>query len=58
MIIEQWHKKWSVWLASAGVVLAEAYQYLPEMREALPADWYKYAFAIILVARLWKQKQQ
>lgn len=58
MIIEQWHKKWSVWALSVALALAEAYQYLPELREALPADWYKYALIVILGLRLWKQNRQ
>lgn len=56
MIIENWRKTWTVWLTTLAIILSEAYQYLPEIREAIPADWYRYAFFIILVARLWKQK--
>lgn len=56
MIIENWRKTWTVWLTTIAIILSEAYQYLPEIREAIPADWYRYAFLIILVARLWKQK--
>lgn len=56
MIIENWRKTWTVWLTTIAIILSEAYQYLPEIREAIPADWYRYAFFIILVARLWKQK--
>ena len=56
MIIENWRKTWTVWLTTIAIILSEAYQYLPEIREAIPADWYRYAFIVILVARLWKQR--
>lgn len=56
MIIENWRKTWTVWLTTIAIILSESYQYLPEIREAIPADWYRYAFIVILVARLWKQK--
>lgn len=56
MIIDKWQKTWSVWLTTAAIILSEAYQYLPDIREAIPADWYRYAFLIILVARLCKQR--
>ena len=55
MIIEEWHKKWSVWLTVATGTLATAYEYLPAAQQYLPEGWFKYAAAAILVARVLKQ---
>jgi len=54
-IIEKWYKKWSVWLLAGFSFLASLEVFLPEVRESLPADWYQYAFILVLVARIIKQ---
>lgn len=55
-LVEQFWKTWSVQLLALCVFLAELAQYLPEVREALPDEWYRVAFIVILVARIVKQK--
>ena len=57
-IVEKWYANWSVWVASAAIFIAELAPYLPEVQQNLPADWYRYAFIIILVARVIKQNQK
>lgn len=56
-LVEKWWKTWSVQLLALCVFLAELAQYLPEVREALPNEWYRAAFIIILVARIVKQRE-
>ena len=55
-LIESWYKKWSVHLLAACIAIAELAPYLPEVREHLPADWYRYAFMLVLAARIIRQK--
>ncbi len=55
-IVNQWYKKWSVWLLGAAVAVSGLQTMLPELKEALPADWYQVAFGIILAARIIQQK--
>ena len=55
-LVEQWWKTWSVQLLALCVFVAELAQYLPEVREALPDEWYRVAFLVILAARIVKQK--
>jgi len=55
-IIEKWHKKVSVWLLAAAVTVSNAAPYLPEAQAHLPDDWYRYAFLVILIARVMAQK--
>lgn len=55
-LIEGWWRAWSVQLLALCVALSELAQYLPEVREALPADWYRVAFVVVLVARMVKQR--
>lgn len=58
-LIDDWkqaHKFLTVRLAGLLGMVAAAYEYLPAMREYVPDGWMKYAFAAIIVARLWKQK--
>lgn len=55
-IIEKWYKKWSVWLLAAATAVAGVAPYLPEAQAYLPDDWYRYAFLVILIARVIAQK--
>ena len=55
-IVQSWYKKWSVNLLAACIAIAEFAPYLPEVRENLPADWYRYAFMLVLAARIIQQK--
>lgn len=58
-LIDDWkqaHKFLTVQLAALLTLLSLAYDYLPAIREALPEGWTKYAFPLILVARLLHQK--
>lgn len=55
-LVQSWYKKWSVHLLAACIAIAELAPYLPEVREHLPADWYRYAFMLVLAARIIKQK--
>lgn len=57
-LIPDWkkaHKFLTVQLTAALGMLALAYDYLPALREYMPEGWMKYAFGVILVARLIKQ---
>lgn len=54
-LIEEWHKKWSVWIASLLAVISELWQYLPFMREYCPPEWVSIAFIVVLVARIIRQ---
>ena len=56
--VEQWWKKWSVQLLAACVFIAELAAYLPEVREHLPPDWYRWAFMLVLAARIVKQRNE
>lgn len=55
-LVEGWKKAWSVWLLGAAIGIAELAPYVPELQEHLPADWYRAAFLIVLVARVIKQR--
>lgn len=55
-LVEKWWKAWSAQLLIAASFLAGLAEFLPEVREALPAHWYQAAFIVILVARIVKQK--
>ena len=57
-IVEKWWASWSVWLLSVAIFVAELAPYLPEVQQNLPAEWYRGAFIIILVARVIKQNQK
>lgn len=54
-IVEKWWKTWSAQLLIAASFVAGLVEFLPEVREALPANWYQVAFLIILAARIIKQ---
>jgi predicted phage tail protein len=54
-LVEKFYTKWSVQLTSLCLALAALEPFLPELQQALPGDWYRYAFAAILVARVIKQ---
>lgn len=56
ILIDRWWSKWSVHLLAACIAIAELAPYLPEVREHLPADWYRYAFMAVLAARIIRQK--
>jgi hypothetical protein len=51
------HTFLSVQLSAIFGMLALGFEYLPMAKEYLPADWYKYAFFVILLSRLIKQKK-
>lgn len=55
-LVEQWWKKWSVWALGACIAIAELAQYMPELQQHLPADWYRIAFLVVLAARVIKQR--
>lgn len=54
-LVEKWWKAWSAQLLIAASFIAGLAEYLPEVRDNLPAHWYQYAFFIILAARIIKQ---
>ncbi|MCR6667548.1 MAG: hypothetical protein NVV69_16400 [Methyloversatilis sp.] len=57
-LIEDWRQCWklaSVYLSALLAALAAAYEYLPELQQYLPAGWVKWAFLVILFARLIRQ---
>ena len=56
-MIEGWWKKWSVQLLAACIAIAELAAYLPEVREYLPPDWYRWAFMAVMLARIVSQKK-
>ncbi len=55
-MVEKWWKAWSAQLLMLAVVVSELSLYLPEIQQALPADWYQWAFRAILIARIIKQR--
>jgi hypothetical protein len=55
-IVEKWWKTWSAQLLIAASFIAGLAEFLPEVREALPDQWYRGAFIVILAARIVKQK--
>jgi hypothetical protein len=57
-LVENWHKKWSVWLLAVATSLAGMEQFLPHLQQVLPANWYQYAFVLILAARMIQQAGQ
>jgi len=54
--IDDAHKKFSVWAASAFAVVGFAYEYFPDFQTYLPSGWAKYAFAFVLFVRIIKQQ--
>lgn len=57
-LIDNWRKAHRMLTVQAATVLglvAAAYEYLPAMRDYLPDGWVKFAFFIIIAARLLKQ---
>lgn len=56
VLVEKWWTAWSAQLLIVCAFLAELAAYLPEVREHLPDEWYRYAFIAILAARIIKQK--
>lgn len=53
-LVEKWYKKWSVWITGAAGAVA----FIPadsQVMALLPADWYRWAFIAILLARMIKQ---
>jgi hypothetical protein len=57
-LIEHWWKKWSVQLLAGCIAVAELAPYLPEVEAHLPADWYRFAFYAVLMARIVRQKNE
>jgi hypothetical protein len=55
-LVEKWWKAWSAQLLIGASFLAGLAEFLPEVREALPQNWYQAAFLVILAARIIKQK--
>jgi hypothetical protein len=55
LFADRWWQAWSTWLLVLANFLAEAAVYLPEIEQALSADWYRWAFRVILIARIVKQ---
>lgn len=59
-LIDDWKQSYrylSVQLAAAIVFVAELQIYLPEVREHLPEDWYKWAALAVIAARVISQKK-
>ena len=54
-LVKHWYKAWSVWLLAACEVIVQASAFMPDLQQALPADWYVWAFRIILIARIIQQ---
>ena len=57
-LIENWkqcHKFLTVQLSVLLAIVATAYEYLPMMKDHLPEGWMKYAFLIIIIARIISQ---
>lgn len=57
-LVQDWYKKWSVWLTTVAGTVALGEQLLPGLKEVLPGNWYLYAFVVIGVARVLKQSQE
>jgi len=55
-LIDKFWSRWSVQILAACITIAELAPYLPEVREHLPPDWYRYAFYVVLAARIIRQK--
>lgn len=55
-LVDNWYKAWSTWLLAGAITVAELHPYLPDAMQILPPHWYKAAFAVILIARIVKQK--
>lgn len=55
-IVEKWWKTWSAQLLIAASFVAGLAEFLPEVKQALPDEWYRWAFIVILAARIIKQK--
>lgn len=54
-LVEKWYRKWSVWLTGAAGAVA----FIPadsQIMALLPAEWYRWAFIAIFLARVIKQK--
>ena len=54
-MVEKWWKAWSVWLLIAANAIAGLQMFIPDIQQALPDHWYRYAFGAILIARMIKQ---
>lgn len=54
--VEKWWKAWSSQLLVVAIAVAELHPYLPDAMQILPQDWYRVAFAAILIARIVKQR--
>lgn len=54
-LIEQWWKPWSVWLLVAANTLVGVSMFLPEIQQAIPENWYKFALVAIFIARVIQQ---
>jgi len=55
-LVEKWWKAWSSQLLILATFVAGLAEFLPEVREALPPNWYQAAFIVILIARIIKQQ--
>ena len=54
-MINEWYKKWSVWLSLIFGVVAALEANLPLLQGMLPPQWYMYAFIAVAIARVIKQ---
>ena len=55
-LIDDWHKKWSVWITGIGTMLATTWASLPQdMRDHFPSWMFAAMFAAAFVARNLKQ---
>lgn len=54
-IIEEWWKPWSVKLLGLATAISTLQLFMPDLQQALGPDWFRYAFGVILVARIIKQ---
>lgn len=55
-IVENWYKAWSSWLLMLAIAVCETAAYIPEVKEYLPAEWYRWVFIVIMVARVVRQQ--
>ncbi len=55
-MVEKWWKAWSSQLLVVAIAVAELHPYLLDAMQILPQDWYRVAFAAILIARIVKQR--
>ena len=57
-LVDKWYKAWSTWLSSASIFLSGLQMFVPDIQQALAPEWYRYAFAIILIARIIQQNHK